>query len=483
MNEESDVSQQPATEDLGLLAPIDEMMHPYREQYPARDRLPKEGCERELVLRLFEELREQEHDRWSDGFASGSVYHGNNDHIEFLNRAYSLHSQTNQLHTDLWPSAAKFEAEIVAMTAHMLGAGETTAPFGTEEGICGSVTSGGSESILLAMKAYRDWARDVKGITEPEIVVPVSAHAAFHKAAQYFNLRLQPVPLDENYRADVEAVRAAVSNSTVALIASAVNFPYGTIDPIEEIGAIAQEHGVGLHIDGCLGGFFLPWAEKLGYPVPKFDFRVPGVTSMSCDTHKYGYAPKGSSVVLYRGKPLRRYQYFTIADWPGGLYYSPTFSGSRPGGLSAACWAALVSIGEKGYLDATKRIMEAVVAMRRGIEEIPELFIFGEPLGVFAFGSHTLNVYEILEQMSHRKWALTGLQHPPGIHLSPTLRHAEPGVAERFVHDLKESVAYVKEHPGATEGMAPIYGMAASIPDRQFVHDMLRQVMDVYYRL
>jgi sphinganine-1-phosphate aldolase len=477
------VTQPTVEEELGLLAPIDAMMHPYRAEYPAQTRIPTQGRPREAVLREMDELRQRELARWQQGFASGSVYHGANDHIEFLNRAYALHSQANQLHSDLWPSAAKFEAEIVSMTAHMLGAANTSAPFGSEEGICGSVTSGGSESILLAMKTYRDWARDTKGITEPEIVVPISAHAAFHKAAQYFNIQLRVVPLDAEYRADLDAVRRAIGNKTIALVASAVNFPYGTIDPIEQMGAIAQEAGVGLHVDACLGGFFLPWAEKLGYPVPPFDFRVPGVTSMSCDTHKYGYAPKGSSVVLYRGQTLRRYQYFTITEWPGGLYYSPTFSGSRPGGLSAACWAALVSIGEEGYLDATRRIMDAVAVMRQGIAEIPELWIFGKPLGVFALGSDTVNIYEVLEQMSGRHWALTGLQHPPGIHLSPTLRHAEPGVAERFVRDLKESVAFVREHPGQTGGMAPIYGMAASIPDRQFVHDMLKQVMDVYYRL
>ncbi len=477
------MSQQSTTEDLGLLAPIDQMMHPYRETYPARDRLPEKPCDRETILRDLSQLAEQERPRWEQGFASGSVYHGDKTHIEFLNKAYSLQSQTNQLHSDLWPSAAKFEAEIVAMTAHMLGAGATTAPFGSEEGICGSVTSGGSESILLAMKTYRDWARDTKGITEPEIVVPVSAHAAFHKASQYFNLKAQVVPLTDDYRVDLQAVRSAVNNNTIALVGSAVNFPYGTIDSIDGLGQIAQENDIGLHVDGCLGGFFLPWAEKLGYPVPPFDFRVPGVTSMSCDTHKYGYAPKGSSVVLYRGKPLRRYQYFTIADWPGGLYYSPTFSGSRPGGLSAGCWAALLSMGEQGYLNASKRILDAVAIMRKGVATIPELYVFGEPLGVFAVGSHEVNVYELLDQMSTRQWALTGLQHPPGIHVSPTLRHTEPGVAERFVKDLRESVAFVKAHPGAEGGMAPIYGMAASIPDRQFVHEMLKQVMDVYYRL
>jgi glutamate/tyrosine decarboxylase-like PLP-dependent enzyme len=472
-----------ADEDLGLLAPIDQMMHPYRGELPTNAQLPREGVARDAILKQFAELREREHARWEDGFASGSVYHGDGEHIEFLNKAYGLQSQANQLHSDLWPSAAKFEAEIVAMTANMLGAGQTTAPFGSEEGVCGSVTSGGSESILLAIKTYRDYARETRGITEPELVVPVSAHAAFHKAGQYFNIDLKVTPLDGDYRADLAAIREAITPRTIAIVASAVNFPYGTIDPIAEMGAIAQEQGCGLHVDGCLGGYFLPWAEKLGYPVPVFDFRVPGVTSMSCDTHKYGYAPKGSSVVLYRGRALRRHQYFTIADWPGGLYYSPTFSGSRPGGLSAACWAALMSMGEKGYLDATRRIMEAVKIMKQGVADMPELYIFGQTVGVFAFGSDEVNMYEVLEQMSARHWSLTGLQRPPGIHLSPTLRHAEPGVAERFVRDLRESLDFVKANPGATEGMAPIYGMAAMVPDRQIVHDMLRQVMDVYYRL
>ena len=204
---------------------------------------------------------------------------------------------------------------------------------------------------------------------------------------------------------------------------------------------------------------------------------------MSCDTHKYGYAPKGTSVVLYRGAELRHYQYFTIADWPGGLYYSPTFSGSRPGGLSAACWAALVSMGEKGYLAATQKILDAVAIMRRGIAEIPELRILGQPIGAFAIASDSLDMYQVLDQMTARKWALTGLIKPAAIHVSPTLRQAQDGVAERFVKDLKESVAYVRDTPNIEGGMAPIYGLAASIPDRTIVHEMLKQVMDIYYRL
>jgi len=468
-----------------LAGTLDQMMHPYRGKMVEFPRLPPTGLARNEVLSVMEGLRAGEEARWKAGFASGAVYNGDAEHIDFVNRAYAMHSQANPLHPDIWPSSAKFEAEIVAMTAHMLNGEQAGAPIGSEEGVCGSVTSGGSESILLAMKTHRDWARATKGITQPEIVVPVSAHAAFHKAAQYFNLKLQLVPVDDQFCVDVAAVEAAVNENTIALVGSACNFPYGTIDAIDRLSEIARGRGIGLHVDSCLGGFFLPWAEKLGAPVPPFDFRLPGVTSMSCDTHKYGYAPKGTSVVLYRGAALRRFQYFTTSDWPGGLYYSPTFSGSRPGGLSAACWAALVSIGEKGYLEATRQILDAVAVMKQGVSEIPELRLMGRPIGVFAFTSTSdwLNIYQVLDQLSAKGWSLTGLQRPAGIHVSPTLRHAQPGVAERFVADLKESVAFVRENPDFQGGMAPIYGLAATVPDRSLVHGMLQQVMDVYYRV
>jgi glutamate/tyrosine decarboxylase-like PLP-dependent enzyme len=475
---------QPATqEDLGILAPIDQMMHPYREQFEVNAQLPQEGRPRAEILAEIQQLHDIEQARWKEGFASGSVYHGDNEHVDFLNQVYAIQSQSNQLHSDLWPSAAKFEAEIVAMTANMLNADAGGHPVGSEQGICGSVSSGGSESILLAMKTYRDWAREKRGITQPELVLPVTAHAAFHKAGQYFNIALKVVTVDEDFRVSLDNVKEKITDNTIALVGSAPNFPFGTIDSIEDLSELALEHGVGLHVDACLGGFFLPWAERLGEPVPLFDFRLPGVTSMSCDTHKYGYAAKGTSVVLYRGRELRQHQYFTIADWPGGLYYSPTFSGSRPGGLSAACWAAMISMGESGYMNATRQILGAVKTMRQAVDEIDELRLLGQPVGVFSFAADGLDIYQVMDQMSYRRWALTGLQQPPALHVSPTLRHAQEGVAERFVEDLKESVAFVRENPSVEGGMAPIYGMAASIPERSIVHEMLRQVMDIYYRL
>jgi len=232
------------------------------------------------------------------------------------------------------------------MTGQMMGSSEATSgsALGLGDEICGTVTSGGTESILLAMKTYRDWARDKKGIRRPNIVTTDTVHAAFDKAAQYFNIKKISIPVDSNYQADVAAMKKAVNRNTICIVGSTPSFPHGAIDPIPELAEFAWTRGIGCHVDACLGGFVVPWAKQLGYDVPTIDFRLRGVTSMSADTHKYGYAAKGTSVVLYRGEGLRHYQYYTISDWPGGLYLSPTFAGSRPGALSAACWAAMLAM-------------------------------------------------------------------------------------------------------------------------------------------
>ena len=208
----------------------------------------------------------------------------------------------------------------------------------------GAVYQGDPGHVEFLAEAYRDRA----GIDDPQIVIPTTAHAAFMKAAAYFRIEPVRVPVGADMRADVAATAEAITDRTVVVVGSAPSYPHGVIDPIEELAAVAAQRGVGFHTDACLGGFVLPWARRLGRDVPPFDFAVDGVTSMSCDTHKFGYAAKGTSVVLYRDPELRHHQYFTIADWPGGLYCSPTFAGSRPGALSAACWAAMVSLGEDG---------------------------------------------------------------------------------------------------------------------------------------
>ncbi|MFZ5910467.1 MAG: aminotransferase class V-fold PLP-dependent enzyme [Chloroflexota bacterium] len=469
------MSQKIEKEYDGIMDGLESSVKPYKDKFPVFAQIPSTGRAHADILRDMQAMRDHEEAVWRDGFVSGAVYHGDQGHIEFLNQVYAINSQANPLHADVWPSATKFEAEIVAMAAHMLG--------GEGQDVHGAVSSGGTESIMLAMKAYRDWAREKKGITKPEMIVPITAHAAFDKASQYFNIKTVHIPIDENYRADVNAARKAINKNTVVIVGSAPTFPHGAIDPIEELSELARQRGIGFHTDACLGGFVLPWAERLGYPVSKFDFRLPGVTSISADTHKYGYAAKGTSVILYRGFDLLHHQYYTASDWPGGLYFSPAFAGSRPGALSAACWAALTSIGEQGYLDATKRILETAAKVKEGIRRIPELRVLGDPLFVVAFASDSLDIYKVLDFMSHRKWSLNGLHKPTCVHLCVTLRQAQPGVAERFVADLREAVEHVKAHPEEKGAMAPVYGMASTIPMRGLVSDMLKKYLDLIFRV
>jgi glutamate/tyrosine decarboxylase-like PLP-dependent enzyme len=432
-----------------ILTEMERTIRPYKESYTVYSGIPENGRDRDDILREMERIGESETAKWKKGFVSGAVYNGDDEHINFLNKVYAIHSQSNPLHLDVWPSSTKYEAEIVAMTGDMLGAKSVSNAAKADEKICGIVTSGGTESILLAMKAYRDRALVVKGIRRPEMIVPSTAHVAF----------------------------------AIVIVGSAPSFPHGTIDPIEQLSELARQKGIGFHTDACLGGFVLPWARKLGCDVPAFDFTLPGVTSISADTHKYGYAPKGTSVILYRGSDLRHYQYFKAADWSGGLYFSPTFAGSRPGALSAACWASMVAIGQQGYMRATQKIIQTASAIRDGIGKIPELHILGEPLWVIAFGSKTLDIYRVMDYMTSKGWSLNGLHKPACLHLCVTLRHTQPGVVERFIGDLRDAVEYVKDNPQAEGGMAPIYGMAATMPVPSVVEDLLERYIDLLYKV
>jgi glutamate/tyrosine decarboxylase-like PLP-dependent enzyme len=331
------------------------------------------------------------------------------------------------------------------------------------------------------MKTYRDWARATRNIDAPEIVIPATAHAAFVKAGEYFGIKVVRIPVGPDFRADVAATRAAITPNTIALVGSAPPFPHGLVDPIEDLSELARQHDLGFHTDGCLGGFLLPWAEKLGYPVPPFDFRLPGVTSISADTHKYGYAAKGTSVILYRTPELRHFQYFAITDWPGGLYNSPTFAGSRPGALSAACWAAMLEMGESGYLESARRILETAAWIKDQLRTIADIELIGDPLFVIAFRSPSLNIYQVLEFLTQRGWGLNGLHLPPAVHLCVTLRHTEAGVKERLIEDLRAAVDHVRANPQAAQGIGPVYGMAASAELRGMVDDVLKWYMDTQY--
>lgn len=439
-----------------------------------RTELPRAGLGVEVIEKMKDEKR---NDVVWQGKCSGTVYIGGSEsegHFSLINEACSMFAHTNPLHLDVFPSIVRFEAEVVAMTAALLGSKEK----GSGGQICGNMTSGGTESILLAMKSSRDYMKTKKGITKPEMIIPESAHSAYDKAAQYFNIKLWRVPINKEFRADVKAIKRHINRNTILIVGSAPGFPHGIIDPIQELGELATSFGICLHVDLCLGGFVLPFARKLGYPIPPFDFSVKGVTSISVDVHKYGLAPKGTSVVLYRNHDIRKHQFVAVTEWSGGLYVSPTIAGSRPGGLIAGAWAALLSLGEEGYLESTKRIMEVSKRIQKGIKEIPELFIIGRPdMTIVAFGSDVVDIFEINDVMSSKGWHLNALQRPNSIHICVTLQH-EP-IVEDFLRDLMESVKTVKENPGPISGgLAPIYGAAGRMPDRGMVQELLVNYMD-----
>ncbi len=467
-----------------MMVDIERSIKPYRDDFPTFTRLPETGRDKTEIISEMQALCAKEESKWKDGFVSGAVYHGDEDHIDFLNQVYMLNSQSNPLHTDVWPSTTKFEAEVVAMTAKMLNAQKVNDDPDSDDEVCGVVSSGGTESILLAMKTYRDWARNMKGISKPEMIVPRTAHAAFDKASQYFNIKMKRIPVDAGFKADVAKTKEAITDNTIVIVGSTPSFPHGVIDPIEELSEIARDNDIGFHTDACLGGFILPWAGRLGYPVPPFDFSLPGVTSISVDTHKYGYAAKGSSVILYRSLELRRYQFYTTTDWPGGLYLSPTFAGSRAGALSATAWAAMVAIGEKGYLEIAKKILETGEKIKKGIGEIPELYVLGDPLWDIAFGSDTVDIYKVMDYMGVQKWSLNGLQMPPAVHICLTHRHTQTGLAEKFLQDLKSAVDQVKANPDKeTDGVGRLYGMSAQIPIKGVMDAFLKRYMDLLYKL
>jgi glutamate/tyrosine decarboxylase-like PLP-dependent enzyme len=457
-------------------------MFPYRDSFETFRELPRKGRTEAELLRELREIAHEENARWQNGKISGTYYHGGMEHYAFLNRAFSLYSHVNLLQRDLCPSGTKFEGEIIAMTARMLGA-DAARERDPQADVCGAVTSGGTESIILPMLAYREKAKVERGITAPEMVVPETIHPAFSKGAHFFGIKLIRVPCGPDYLADVDAMRRAIGPNTIAIAGSAANYPHGLIDPIEKLSELALEAGVGMHVDSCFGGFILPWIAKLGYDVPVFDFRLPGVTSMSCDTHKWGYALKGTSVVLLRNPALRRRMYFSMTDWQGGLYASPTIAGSRSEGISASTWAAMLSLGEEGYLKATRRIMKAADTIKAGVAKIPELKIIGRPTYCIAITSDVVDIFHVNDFLNEKGWRLNGLQRPAGFHICVTLPQTLPGVAARFVKDIAAGVAYAKSPPATPARSGAVYGGGAAALAPSMVNELMLAWLDASYQL
>jgi sphinganine-1-phosphate aldolase len=436
-------------------------LYPYADEYGVARALPEVGIPDDALRTQLEKMAGKENKIWEQGLCSGTMYCGDHAHYAFMNACFALFSHVNALQRDMCLSMNRFESEIIAMTAGLFH-GDAVTERDPMHKACGVIGSGGTESILNAMIAYRERARQEKGIDRPEMLCPTTAHSAFRKAAHLFGYELIDVPVDPvTTQADVQFVRDHVSPRTGVIIASAGNYPYGTVDPISELSEIAVAHDIPMHIDGCFGGFILPWAEQLEISVPRFDFRVPGVTSISADTHKFGYGLKGCSVLIYRDKSYRNYQYFLDPGWPGGTYASPGLLGSRSGGLIAATWAGMMRLGKAGYLERAKRIYETAFRMQDAVKREPALRLLGSPTFCFAFASEEFNVYHVNDFMRSRGWRFNGLQRPDALHMCVTGPQTLPGVAERFAEDLPAAVAYAKAPPASAPKSSPMYGFSA----------------------
>ncbi len=457
-----------------------EYPNPYRFRGPALT-LPAKGRPADEILTRMRSLAGADAN-WRDGRTWSLVYYAGDELTDFAKQAYSLFFSENALNPMAFPSLKRFEAEVVAMTSSLLGGdcpGADRGPAASIGPVVGNLTSGGSESLLMAVKTARDRARArCPEITAPEMVLPASAHPALLKAAHYFGLKAVRTEVGPDFRADLEATRRAITPNTVLLVGSAPSYPHGVIDPIPAMAAMAAERHIPFHVDSCLGGFLLPFARRLGYPVPDFDLRVPGVASISADIHKYGFGAKGASVILYRSAAIRRHQYFTMADWSGGLYASPTMTGTRPGGAIAAAWAVMNHLGEEGYLRLAETTMRTARTLMDGVNAIPGLHVLGRPdMSVFAFASDTLDVYVVADLMEAKGWHLDRQQLPPCLHLMVTPAHAK--IVEPFLADLREAAAKVASGEAAgAPGMAAMYGAIAAAPEKGFVNDFLIGVLD-----
>ena len=438
--------------------------YPYAKRFPVNRTIPEKGRPREEILSELRELSSKEDEFWQTGQCSGTMYCGDLDHYGFMTQAFGMYSHVNALQRDMCPSATRFEGEIIAMSLDLMHADQAAA--GTSP--CGSVTSGGTESILSAILAYREWAH-ARGIDRPQMILPETAHVAFAKGAHLFGLEVIPAPIDPvTTQADVDFIRDHITPQTIMLVGSACNYGYGTIDPIAELAEVALERDIGLHVDACLGGWILPWGEELGYDIPPFDFRLPGVTSISADTHKYGYGPKGSSVLCFRDKSLRQGLYFMQQEWSGGKYFSPGIAGSRSGGLLAATWASLVSLGREGYLRYAKQIFETAYKMQAAVGEHPELMLMGKPSFCFSFRSEEFDIYHVNDFMRRRSWRLNGQQHPNALHMCVTRPQTRDGVAESFARDLADAVAYAKKPDAEKPVTGAVYGgLPKGVPEIQ----------------
>jgi glutamate/tyrosine decarboxylase-like PLP-dependent enzyme len=410
--------------------------------------LPRHGLPRDDVFATLESYKADDI-RWRDGRAFSLVYHAGPDVLAIAEDAHRVLAAENGLNTDAFPSLRRVQQEVVGIVSDWVHGGSEAAGF---------LTTGGTESLLMAVKAARERGRKEKGITQPNVVLPTSAHAAFEKGCYYFGLESRRIPVGADWRADPAAMAAATDDNTVLVVGSAPQYPQGVIDPIAEIAALAAERDINCHVDACMGGVTLTYLARLGETVPPWDFLVPGVTSISIDLHKYGYTAKGASVIIHRDKRLRAYQIFVTENWLGGLYGSPAVLGSKGGGPWAAAWAVMQYLGDDGYLRLTAAARSAALELADAVDSTPGLRLLARPdttlVAIAADDPETLDMYAVADALLRREWYVDRQGPPRSLHC--TVNAVHDGLIPSFVRDLREAVSEARAT--ATTGGGGAYG-------------------------
>ncbi|MDO8364972.1 MAG: aminotransferase class V-fold PLP-dependent enzyme [Actinomycetota bacterium] len=410
--------------------------------------LPQHGIARDELFAQLDSFKAGDV-QWRDGHAFTLVYSAGPDVVAVAEEAYRRFGAENGLNTDAFPSLRRLQNEVVDIVGEWLQAGPEGAGF---------LTTGGTESLLMAVKAARERGRKEKGITAPNVVLPTSAHAAFEKGCYYFGLESRRVPVGDDWRADPAAMAAAVDDNTVLLVGSAPQYPQGVIDPIADIAAIAAERDISCHVDACMGGVTLTYLRRLGHPVPPWNFEVPGVTSISVDLHKYGYTAKGASVIMHRNKQLRAYQTYVTDNWLGGVYGSSAVLGTKSGGPWAAAWAVMHFLGDDGYLRVTAAARRACEQLAAAIRAMPKLQMRAEPdTTLIAFGAtdpETFDVYALADALWRKGWYVDRQGPPPSLHC--TVNAVHEGRIDAFVADLRAAIDEVTAASGS--GQQGAYG-------------------------
>jgi glutamate/tyrosine decarboxylase-like PLP-dependent enzyme len=374
----------------------------------------------------------------------GLIYNAGPDVDEVLLAAAGHTLLENALNPMVFPSLGEMQRDIVAVSVDLLHGGDDCG---------GTMTSGGTESIFMAVKMARDRARAERGIEHGRIIVPRTAHPAFHKAAHLLDVEWVQMPLGDDLRTHAEVIAPMITDNTILIVGSAPAYPFGMIDPIPEMAQVASDAGILFHVDACLGGFMLPFLERIGQPVPPWDFRVPGVTSLSADLHKYGYGIKGASVIMHRPRKNVQYQVYGFSDWPGGIYGTQAFQGTKPAAPIAAAWAVLQYLGEAGYMRLARQTLDAAQRLIAGVGATPGVHVWGEPdMTVAAIGSEEHDIFAIGDTLNGRGWHFDRQAGPPALHLMASPRHALN--VDEFVADLRWAV----EHNAGSSTTAATYG-------------------------